>query len=195
MGITDKFTGYVNEYSSKIKQLADPESLEFIKQVAKNLVSPDKLSPVWQLKIFSLTQIPLLFLVQPKVQKLDDESCEIRVNLGFITKNHIGSMYFGAQAIAADAVVALPVFHHAKHFEGKSIVPIFKSVRAEFLKRAEGDLIFVCHAGAQIQAMIEKTIATGERVTEEIAAEAALVESGEVVSKFVLALSIKVKTS
>ncbi len=89
MGISDRFneyfTEYFSKYTGKIKQLAEPENFEFLKQLVKNMVSPDKLSPMWQLKLFSLTQVPLLFLVQPKVQKLDDESCEIRVNLNCIS--------------------------------------------------------------------------------------------------------------
>src|SRR5262249_3870428 len=68
MGLSDQISGYVD----KFKQLSDPENIEFLKQVAKNLVSPEKLSPNMQMKLFGLTQIPLLFLVQPKVQKLDD---------------------------------------------------------------------------------------------------------------------------
>lgn len=198
MGIGDrwseKVSEYVSEYSGKIKQLADVENLEFIRQLTKNLVSPDRLSPFWQLKLFSLTQVPLLFLVQPKVQKLDEETCEIRVNLNFITKNHLNSIYFGAQAIGADAVVGLPSLFYARKFEGKNIVPVFKSFKADFLKRAEGDLLFVCNSGAQINAMVEKACTTGERVTEDVAAEAQLVESGEVVSQFVLGLSLKCKS-
>jgi len=197
MGIGDRWsevTDKVSEYTGKIKHLTDAENLEFIRQLTKNLVSPDRLSPFWQLKLFSLTQVPLLFLTQPKVLKLDDETCEIRMNLNFITKNHLNSVYFGAQAIGADSVVGLPALFFARKFEGKTVVPVFKSFKADFLKRAEGDLLFVCNSGAQINAMVEKACTTGERVTEEVAAEAQLVESGEVVSQFVLGLSLKCKS-
>jgi hypothetical protein len=172
-------------------RLAD--NLEMLKQIAKTFVSPEQLSPAWQLKLFSITQIPLLFLVQPKVEKLDDEGCEIRINLNYVTKNHLGSMYFGAQAIGADTVIGLPAFQYAKKYEGRNMSLIFKSMNCEFDKRAEGDLLFVCQAGAQIRAMVDKTFETGERVTEDVACEAALVESGEVVSRFVLGLSLKAR--
>ena len=66
---------------------------------------------------------------------------------------------------------------------------------AQFLKRAEGDLLFVCNSGAQVGQMVIQAAESGERVTADVEAEARLISTNEVVSKFILGLSLKVKNA
>ncbi len=154
-----------------------------------------KMTPTAQLKLFGLMKIPLLFLVNPKVLLLNGEVCEVKVPLSYVTKNHVGSMYFGALAIGADSVVAVHALHVATLFKEVSVVPIFKDLHVDFLKRAEADVIFRCDAGGRIYKMIEKALSTNERITESIAVEAFTVkDSREVVAKFSLGLSLRAKS-
>jgi hypothetical protein len=152
-------------------------------------------SPDARLKFFSLTQVPLLFLVQPKLVRVDSEACEVRINLNYLTRNHLNSMYFGTQAIGADIVVGLLAMEIAEQQGGAQVVPIFKNFNAQFLKRAEGDLLFVCNSGAQVGQMVIQAAESGERVTADVEAEARLISTNEVVSKFILGLSLKVKNA
>lgn len=144
-----------------------------------------------QLKLFGLAKIPLLLLVGPKVQRMDVEICEVKIPLNYLTRNHLKSMYFGTMAIGADCVVAVHALHIAQQMTGVSIVPVFKNFHADFHKRAEGAVVFRCAAGAQIAAMIEKALASGERVTENVPIEG--ICNGEIVANFTLGLSLRAK--
>lgn len=152
-----------------------------------------QLTPTAQLKLFAALKIPLLLLVNPKVLQTDDDVCEIKVPLNYITKNHLGSMYFGALAIGADAVVAMHALKIAEKTDAKVTI-VFKDLHADFLKRAESDVTFRCESGALIKQVIEKALATGERVTEGVPVEAFTArEERELVAKMTLGLSVRVK--
>lgn len=153
----------------------------------------DKLSPTAQLKAFALMQIPLLFLVNPKVEKISHEECEVRIPLNYMTKNHLGSMYFGTLAIGADASVALFALHLAKTYKDISVGVVFKDFKADFVKRAETDVIFRCEKGDQIRSMIDKAHKTDSRVTEPIDIDGYSAVDRELIGKFTLGLSIRTK--
>ena len=72
---------------------------------------------------------------------------------------------------------------------------IFKEFHAEFLKRAEGDVHFICEDGSAIQQLIEVVEQTGERqnLPVRITAKVPTISS-EPVAIFTLTLSLKKKT-
>lgn len=145
----------------------------------------------WIMRAFGLVNIPLLFATSPKVLSIDDEHCKIFMPFRKVIKNHLGSVYFGALSIGADACIGMLATH--KIFKkDKKIQLIFKSFHAEFLKRAEGPVTFICTEGKQIDQMIEEVIESGERVSHPIHAEALV--NDEVVAEFVLVLSLKRKS-
>jgi len=52
--------------------------------------------------LFGFFKIPLIGYVNPKLIKLTDKSMVVKIPLRRKTKNHLGSMYFGALGIGAD---------------------------------------------------------------------------------------------
>src|SRR5215472_9024934 len=116
----------------------------------------------WRLRLWSLAKIRMIAFVRPSVVALSDERCEIRVPLDRRTRNHLKSMYFGALCTGADAAAALLGLEAVQRARGR-IHFLFKDVRAEFLKRAEGDVHFTCTQGGEIRALIEKANRSGER--------------------------------
>jgi hypothetical protein len=152
----------------------------------------DGLPSTAQLRAFGLVKIPLLFLVMPRVIALDQKEARVRVPLNFLTKNHLRSMYFGALGIGADCVVAILALQVAKQYPDHQVVPIFKDFQANFLKRAETDVVFSCTAGEEIKDMIEEALQSGQRVTRSIAAQALNASQNEVFADFNLGLSLKV---
>jgi len=101
-------------------------------------------------------------------------------------------MYIGALAVGADlcsALLALNLINKSKI----KIVPIFKDLHAEFIKRAEGDVHFVCNEGEKINQMINAVLKEKIRVNESIDVIAYVPSKlGEnPVAKFSLTLSIK----
>ena len=69
----------------------------------------------------------------------------------------------------------------------------FKDVQGEFLKRPEADVQFDCAAGEEIDAMIDESLATGQRVNRpiQVVATCPSLNGDEAMARFVLTLSIK----
>jgi hypothetical protein len=140
------------------------------------------------LRAFGLFKVPLLLMTSPRVIELTPQVCRLVIPYRKIVKNHLGSVYFGALAIGADAVIGMLAIDKIKRSETK-VNLIFKSFKAEFLKRAEGDTIFICDKGLEIDEMLQETLASGERVNRIIPAVACV--NGEEVARFELELSLK----
>jgi acyl-coenzyme A thioesterase PaaI-like protein len=148
----------------------------------------------WQILLFGLTQVPMIFYCRPKVVSISDRKLEIKIKLNRRTKNHLNSMYFGILSVGADVTsgfLAMKLIQASK----SKINLIFKDFHADFLKRAEGDVHFICEDGIAIQNLVRKAEETGERqnLPVEIVATVPKI-SDEPVAKFVLTLSIKKKS-
>ena len=144
------------------------------------------------LKFFGFLKVPMIFYCNPKVVKISEESVEIKISLKRKTKNHVGSMYFGALSVGADVTggaIALGLIKKSKH----KINLLFKDFKADFLKRAEGDVHFVCNDGLLISDMIKETEISKKRVNKPINIIAYVPKklNNEPVAKFVLTLSLK----
>ncbi|MEO5968598.1 MAG: DUF4442 domain-containing protein [Bdellovibrionia bacterium] len=155
---------------------------------------PQKLRDTFLLRAFGV-KIPLLFFTTPSVVDLSDDRCEIKIPLNRRTKNHLGSMYFGALAIGADCaggMIALQMIQKS----GVGVSLIFKDFHAEFLKRAEGDVHFSCESGKEIAELVERAIESGERqnLSVQVIATVPDKEGIEPVARFTLTISLKRKS-
>jgi acyl-coenzyme A thioesterase PaaI-like protein len=143
------------------------------------------------LRAWSLRHIPLLFFLSPSIVALDARRAVVNVPLNWRTKNHLGSMYFGSLCTGADCVVAVLAL---RILAGRrSVVPIFKDMRAEFLKRAEADVHFACEDGEEIRSLLDRAEATGERGSVLLRVVATVPEKlgEEPVARFEMTLSAK----
>ena len=118
-------------------------------------------------KMLGLLKIPLMNFCKPKILYIDDHKVIVRISLRRRTKNHVGSMYFGALAVGADLTGGYLALHHTNKIKSK-INLLFKDFNAEFLKRAEGDVYFECNEGDKIKALVDKVIKTKTRCNEII---------------------------
>ncbi len=142
---------------------------------------------------FAKKKIPMLYYVEPSIVRLNDREIEIKIPFKDKNKNHLGSMYFGVLCVGADVSGGVLAMKHIKD-SGKNISLIFKDLKAEFFKRAEGDTHFVCRDGEAIKDLIKKTIETGERQNMPLHIDAFVPsQSNEPVAHFVLTLSLKLK--
>lgn len=146
------------------------------------------------LLLFGFFKIPLIGFVRPRLIKLTEKEMVVKIPLRRRTRNHLGSMYFGALSIGADLAGAFQAFQVAEKRKRK-ISLAFKDFHADFIKRPEADVYFVSHAGKQIENMVDETIKSKERVTEGIRIDAVInyPENPEVVAEFTLGLSVKDK--
>lgn len=143
------------------------------------------------MKLFGLTQVPLLFAVRPKVIELSDTRCVVCLPFKRRVKNHLGSVYFGAQAIGADTCVGMLAMDKIQKSQ-KNISLVFKDFKANFIKRAVGEMLFICDDGKAITELVNEVIETKERRHKTIKAHGRV--HGEIVSEFELTLSLKEKS-
>jgi acyl-coenzyme A thioesterase PaaI-like protein len=155
---------------------------------------PPSLRETAVLRLFGLTQIPMLFLARPRVLTLDDTRAEVVIPLGRMTRNHLHSMYFGVLAMGADCAGGILAMKHIDDLGGDVSI-IFGEFHAKFLKRAEGDTHFVCTDGPAVRELVRKAVETGERQTGPIRVVATVpsLTGDEPVAEFTLALSLKKK--
>jgi len=145
-----------------------------------------------KVRLLAFLKIPLMLFCRPKVLNINDDTVTVLIPFKRRTKNHVGSMYFGALAVGADLAGGYLAMHHIEKEKSK-VKLIFKDFKAEFFKRAEGDVHFICKDGKKIEEMLKKTIEKGERVNEPVYIDAYVpIKFGdEPIAKFTLTLSLK----
>ena len=156
------------------------------------IFSPQTIT-TWKMRLFGLTRIPLIFFCWPQVVSITDTSLEVKIKLNRRTLNHLNSMYFGVLSVGADVTGGFLAFEYMRTSKSK-ITLIFKDFHADFLKRAEGDVHFLCDEGQAIQELVRQANKTGERENMPVHIIATVPSiSKDPVAKFILTLSIKKK--
>jgi len=151
----------------------------------------DKTRETLSLRWFGLTKIPVLFYFGVSVTEISKERMVVRIPLRRRTKNHLGSMYFGALCAGADCAAGAFAMHLIKQ-QPKHVSLVFKDFSAEFLKRAEGDVDFCCNQGKEIAELVAQAVASDERVERQLDVIATVPSLGdEAVARFKLTLSLK----
>jgi acyl-coenzyme A thioesterase PaaI-like protein len=146
------------------------------------------------IRYFGLRKIPMLWFIQPKVVEMSDERAVIAVPLTRRTKNHLGSMYFAALAAGADLAGGFTAMAEIRR-SGEAVSLVFKDMKADFLKRAEGEAHFVCRDVRATRELVQRAISTGARVDMPVHVDVLVPRKlgDEPVAKFVLTLSLKKK--
>ncbi|MDC1016210.1 DUF4442 domain-containing protein [Candidatus Thioglobus sp.] len=146
------------------------------------------------IQLFGITKVPMIWYCRPKVIEHTDEKVEIKIPLKRKTKNHLGSMYFGVLAVGADITGGFLAMDPIQE-SGRKINLIFKDFKADFLKRPEGDVHFICNDGLAVKELVDKVSKSSDRHNFKLSIEATVPSiSSEVVAKFELTLSLKDKT-
>lgn len=145
----------------------------------------------WFLFLLGITKIPMIAYLRPKLLLVNDEDAVVKIKLRRRSKNHLKSMYFGALAVGADIAGGLHAFYFAEKM-GQKVSFAFKSMKADFLKRAESDIIFKSTEGRLVEKAMYKSYTDGERVNQAIKIEA-INSDKEVVATFELIVSVRVK--
>ncbi len=146
------------------------------------------------IRAFGLMKVPMILFVSPKVIQFDLDACIIRIPLNFRTKNHLKSMYFGVLCTGADIAGGLVAMNEIVDSK-KNISLSFKDFKANFLKRAEGDVHFKCSQTREIKKFVEDIIQSGERMNFPVIINATVpsIDPDEIVATFELTLSLKLK--
>lgn len=103
-------------------------------------------------------------------------------------------MYFGALCAGADCAAGLYAMNLTQK-RSERISLIFKGLKADFLKRAEGDVYFHCNQGREISNLVTAAAQSDERVDMPVHVEARVPSQGDdPVARFTLTLSLKKKS-
>jgi hypothetical protein len=136
----------------------------------------------------------MMLYVMPSVMEISNERVAVRIPLKRRTRNHLGSMYFGALSVGADCSVGALAMHLIKQQHVK-VSLIFRDFSAEFHQRAEGDVDFCCNQGKEISNLVALAAASDQRVEMPVIVIATVPDQGDdPVATFVLTLSLKRKT-
>ena len=152
------------------------------------------MSETTKLRLWTLSKIPLLFFLRPSVVEAGEGRTVIRIPLSRRSRNHLGSMYFGALCAGADLAGALTAMRRIDA-SGRRISLIFKDVKAQFFKRAEGDVLFSCEDGDAVAGLVRRAVESGEREELPVRIVATVPDKlgPEPVAEFVLTLSLKLR--
>lgn len=144
------------------------------------------------LSLYAWTKIPLIGFCSPKVIEATNQRTELKIKLGYRTKNHLGAMYFGALAIGSELSIGMLAVKLIEQ-SGQKIDFLFKDYKAEFLKRAEGDVHFICEEADVVVKQIEEAKLSTDRINRTMRAYALVpsVSMTEKVATFELTLSVK----
>ncbi len=141
-------------------------------------------------------RIPTLLFLGPRVLELDDDRCAIEIPLTWRTKNHlIGAMYFGALCAGADLAGGMPAARLMMS-KYRDVRLVFGELHAEFLKRADGDVVFRAKDPRRVAELVREAARTGERVgaTVEVVATVPSRYGDEPVARFRMTISMKATT-
>jgi acyl-coenzyme A thioesterase PaaI-like protein len=144
----------------------------------------------WLLFLLGFMKIPMIRYTKPKLLAIDDNTVRVKIKLRRRTKNHLNSMYFGALSVGADIAGGIQVFYFSKKMDRK-VSFAFKGMNAQFLKRAESDIVFESNEGQKIQKAMEKSLIEGSRINDSIMVKAKN-DSGEIVATFEMIVSVRV---
>lgn len=145
-----------------------------------------------KVRLWALAKVPMIAWLRPSIVELDSRRAVVRIPLGRRSRNHWGSMYFGALCAGADIAGGIMAMRTIES-SGTRVTLIFKDFHAEFLRRAEGDVDFVCGEGEAIAALVRKAAESGERENMPVNIEARSGGSDDPIARFVLTLSLKRK--
>lgn len=143
------------------------------------------------MRAFGWFKIPLVAFVRPRVVRFDEKDCVISIPLGYRTRNHVNSMYFGALAVGAElSIAAAAVF--AIRESGQKIDFVFKDFKCDFLKRGDGKVCFFSHEVAQVKQLIADASQSDERLERKFTGYATVPDkSDEPIIRYELTMSVK----
>jgi len=144
-------------------------------------------------RLWSFQNVFFLWLASPKIVELSADRCVVRIPLNWRTRRRdIHAMYLGTLCMGADVAAGLIAFSLVRERK-LNVSFVFKDIKGEFLKRAEGDVVFTNNDGPVIQELMRRTIETGERqeATVHVIATVPSKLGDEPVARFELTLSLK----
>lgn len=143
-------------------------------------------------RLYLLKKLPLAFIAGLRVKELSDEKAIVTIKYGWLTQNPFRSMYFACLSMAAEMSTGLLALNGVYDSNPPVSMLIIKN-QAVYMKKAVGNITFICADGKILNAAISMAKTTGEGV-EIDAKSIGKDEAGDIVAEFVFTWSLKAKT-
>ncbi|MGZ3841738.1 MAG: DUF4442 domain-containing protein [Bdellovibrio sp.] len=144
------------------------------------------------INLYGLLKIPLLLFVNPRVVENSEKRFAVKIPLSYRTKNHLNSMYFGAMGIGAELSVAGPAVVAISESKQK-IDFVFKDFSAQYLKRGDGDVHFICDDVEAVKNLIEEAKTNPNRLERKFKGYAIVPSKSETEPVMTYELTFSVK--
>jgi Domain of unknown function (DUF4442) len=114
------------------------------------------LATTYKFQFFLLKRLPAAWFMGVRVHQLDDAGAQTRLPFTWYSQNPFKSIYFAAQAAAAELSTGILMMYH---LQGQPPVSMLvRSMQAKFLKKANDTLTFTCDQGEELQACIARAM-------------------------------------
>lgn len=145
----------------------------------------------FNINLFLALKLPSAWLCGVRLIQCNSEKCSTRIKHRWINQNPFGSMYFAAQAMAAElstgALVLSQIQAQNRHFS-----MLVAQNKAVFLKKAKGKIMFTCLDGGKVQPALEAAVSTEEGQTFWMKS-VGVNSAAEVVAEFYFEWTVKQK--
>jgi len=146
----------------------------------------------WKMWLFFLARLPSAWFWGIKIKSVDHNTSSVTLPYSWFSKNPFRSIYFAAQAGAAELSTGLLGLIAVE--DKPPVSMLITSVEAEFVKKASSLTTFTCDEGEKLRQCVEHAITTGEGQTVTVSSTGVDSE-GDVVSHFKFTWSFKSKSS
>lgn len=104
---------------------------------------------------------PLINYLKPRIISIDSNRVVLEIKLSRRANSNWNSMFMGSLATGIDITGGFLAFEKSAEM---NIGVLYKDIKIEFLRRADGDVHFICDNGNEINEGLQKAYETGERV-------------------------------
>jgi hypothetical protein len=143
----------------------------------------------WNFRLYLWARLPLAACAGLALRRLDDDGCTVALPGGWRTQNPFQSMYFAAQAMAAEMSTGAPAMMIAEGASA-SVSMLVREVRGVFTRRIQGDASFTFDDLDGMRAAVERAVATGESESF-VARSTGRTKDGSAASEFEITWSFK----
>ncbi len=149
-----------------------------------------QLKTPWKMWLYFLTKLPSALFWGFRVKQVNAQMSEVTLPYNWRTQNPFRSIYFAAQAGAAEFSTGI-LANIARQGQGP-ISMLILDFQAEFIKKANTATTFVCEDGDKVIIAIEKAVTSGKGQIVNMTSIGRNTE-GEIVSKIRITWTFKTK--
>lgn len=117
-----------------------------------------------KLNQFLFFKLPSAYWCGVRVKSINEGQCVVMIKHKWFNQNPFKSIYFAAQAMAAELSTGALVMYRIKN-SGRNISMLVAQNKAVFTKKATGKITFTCNEGHIINEAIDRAVQTGEGQT------------------------------